>query len=222
MAETTPELDAVSLSALLSSRLCHDLINPVGAIGSGLEVIDDPAVDPDMRDSALDLIRTGGGKSIALLKYARLAYGAAGGFGAQIPLEEAEAALRDIFKWTKAELVWRLRLGLAPKDQVKALLILGHAAADCVPRGGTVTILGSPEAFRLKTIGVRTILNEELVAAFAGAPAELKPKFAPAYLAGLLARQSGGGVEARFDGETIVFEARFAAVAEAPVVLTAG
>ncbi len=217
------ELDAVTLSALLSSRLCHDLINPVGAIGSGLEVLDDSAMDPAMRDAALDLIRTGGGKSIALLKFARLAYGAAGGFGAEIPLEEAEAALREIFKWTKAELVWRLRLGLAPKDQVKAILILGYAASDCVPRGGVVTISGAPEAFRIETKGVRTILNAELVAALSGDATDLKPKFAPAYLAGLLARQAGGSIRAEMDGEAILFEAGFtAAGAAAPAALTVG
>lgn len=215
------ELDSVALSALLSSRLCHDLINPVGAVGSGLEVLDDPAGDPAMRDAALDLIRTGGGKSIALLKFARLAYGAAGGFGAQIPLEEAEAALREVYKWTKAELVWRIRLGLAPKDEVKALLILAHAAADCVPRGGTVTLLGAPEEFRIDIVGGRIILNEEFVAALKGDAVELKPKFAPAYLAGLLARRSGGAAAAVNEGDRIVIAARFAA-AEAPAALTVG
>lgn len=215
------ELDPVTLSALLSSRLCHDLINPVGAVGSGLEVLDDPAGDPGMRDAALDLIRTGGGRAIALLKYARLAYGSAGGFGAEIPLEEAEAALRDVFKWSKAELVWRIRLGLAPKDQVKAILILGHAAADCVPRGGTVTLLGAPEEFRIDIVGARTILNEEFVAALKGETTELKPKFAPAYLAGLLARRAGGGAAAVFESERIVIAARFAH-AETRAALTAG
>lgn len=215
------ELDAVTLSALLASRLCHDLINPVGAIGSGLEVLDDSAMDPAMRDAAIDLIRTGGGKSIALLKFARLAYGAAGGFGAEIPLEEAEAALREMFKWTKAELVWRLRLGLAPKDQVKAILILGYAASDCVPRGGTVVIAGTPNAFTIETTGVRTILNAELNAALSGEAADLKPKFAPAYLAGLLARDGGGAISAELDKDKIVFSAVFG-IAEPARILTAG
>lgn len=214
------ELDSVTLSALLASRLCHDLINPVGAIGSGLEVLDDSAMDPSMREAALDLIRTGGGKSIALLKFARLAYGSSGGFGAEIPLEEAEAALREIFKWTKAELVWRVRLGLAPKDQVKAILILGYAAADCVPRGGTVTIAGAPDDFTIETRGTRTILNTELVAALAGDTTDLKPKFAPAFLAGLLARRSGGAIGAVMEGDTILFTARFEAFA--PAALTVG
>jgi histidine phosphotransferase ChpT len=223
MSEAAPfvELDAVALSALLASRLCHDLINPVGAIGSGLEVLDDSAMDPAMRDAALDLIRTGGGKSIALLKFARLAYGAAGGFGAEIPLEEAEAALREIFKWTKAELVWRLRLGLAPKEQVKAILILGYAAADCVPRGGTVTISGAPQSFVIEARGARTILNAELVTALGGDATDLKPKFAPAYLAGLLARQTGGAISAELQNETILFSAEFAAV-EPRAALTVG
>lgn len=214
------ELDPVALSALLSSRLCHDLINPVGAVGSGLEVLDDQGVDPSMREAALDLIRTGGGKSIALLKFARLAYGAAGGFGAEIPLEEAEAVLRDLFSWTKAELVWRVRLGMAPKDEVKALLILGAAAADCVPRGGVVTISGEPFDLHIEVTGARVILNEEFVTALRGETAELKPKFAPAYLAGLLARRTGGAVNAALTGEKVGISARFRH--EAPAALTVG
>ena len=113
--EGTP--DALSLSALLSSRVCHDLINPVGAIGSGLDVLEDPDTDASMRDAALDLVRSGAHKAIALLSYARLAYGAAGGYGAEISLDDAEKALRGVFDLVKPELDWRIGKGLSPKGK---------------------------------------------------------------------------------------------------------
>ncbi|HXI88000.1 MAG TPA: histidine phosphotransferase family protein, partial [Parvularculaceae bacterium] len=182
----------------------------VGAIGSGLEVLDDASMDAAMHEAALDLVRSGGGKAIALLKYARVAYGAAGGRGAELPTEEAEALLRELFNWTKATLVWRVPPGLAAKDKVKVLLILGYAAADCAPRGGAVTITGRDAAFEIVAEGARVLLNEEFTRALAGECADLKPKFAPAYMAGLLARDAGGGVDAAIEDGRVVMRATFA------------
>ncbi|MGE0407672.1 MAG: histidine phosphotransferase family protein [Amphiplicatus sp.] len=204
-------LDAVALSALLASRLCHDLINPIGALGSGLEVLDDPDMDQTMRAAALDLIRSGGEKSVALLKYARLAYGAAGGRGAELPMEEAASILGELYKWFKAELVWKIEPGLAAKERVKTALILAYAAADCVPRGGTVAISGGADELRVEATGPRVILQPDLAAALAGAADELKPKFAPAYVAGLLAREAGGEASAVLDGERVLLRAKFGA-----------
>lgn len=210
MSGVSSRLDPVALSSLLASRLCHDLINPVGALGSGLDVLDDADMDQTMRDAATDLIRSGGSKAIALLKYARLAYGAAGGFGAEMPMEEAGAVLKELYNWSKAELSWRLPPGLAPKERVKIALILGQAASDCVPRGGAVAVFDEAGTIVVVAEGPRALLNAELLAALGGRADDLKPKFAPAYIAGLLARDAGGGVEAALEGERVVMRARLA------------
>lgn len=202
-------LDPVLLSALVASRLCHDLINPVGAIGSGLEVLEEPDMDPSMKDAALDLIRSGGRKSVAYLKYARLAYGAAGGYGAEIPTEEAGAVLKEVFGWAKADLEWRVAPASAPKEKVKTLLILAHAAADCVPRGGTVLVRETGHGYIIEAAGPRVILHEELTRAIAGETEEIKPKFAPAYIAGLMARSAGGAVTISQENEKVVIRANF-------------
>lgn len=214
MSGVSKPLDPVALASLLASRVCHDLINPVGALGSGLEVLEDKDLDPPMRDAANDLIKSGGKKSIALLKFARLAYGAAGGFGAQIPMEEAEAAIKEIYHWCKAELDWRVPPGLASKEEVKVVLILTQAAADCVPRGGKVTVSATGEGYLVEAAGPRAMLHAELLSALAGDVPELKPKFAPAYIAGLLARETGGGIEAALVGERVAFKGRFVSAAK--------
>ncbi|MEL7487586.1 MAG: histidine phosphotransferase family protein [Pseudomonadota bacterium] len=185
-------LDAVALSALIASRLCHDLINPVGAIGSGLEVMSDDDMDDAMKDAAIDLIKNGGGKSVALLKFARLAYGAAGGRGAEIPMEEAEIILNELFEWSKADLNWSVPPGAALKEKVKAVLILAQFAGDCVPRGGVVSVREEESGYAVEAEGKRALLNEDLPAALAGVTTEMKAKFAPAYVVGLLAREAGG------------------------------
>ncbi len=204
------EPDALALAALLSSRVCHDLINPVGALSSGLEVLDDPAMEGAMREAAMDLIRSGAQKAIALLSYARLAYGAAGGFGAQISLEDAQKALADLFAVTKAELDWRIETGLAAKENVKVLMVLAYAAADCVPRGGVVTVEGDIANFTITVTGKKVLLNETLVRALGGDATELTPKFTPAYIAAQLARAGGGAVSVERTEDKVTFSASFA------------
>ena len=201
--------DAVALSALLSSRVCHDLINPVGALSSGLEVLDDPSMEGAMREAAMDLIRSGAQKAIALLSYARLAYGAAGGFGAQISLEDAQKALADLFAITKAELDWDIGAGLAAKEKVKVLMVLAYAAADCVPRGGLVAIAGDIDDFTITATGKKLLLNDSLVRALEGDAQDITPKFTPALIASKLVETAGGAIKVERTDEKVVFRAVF-------------
>src|ERR1051325_8757556 len=83
-----PAPDILELAALLCSRVCHDLISPVGAIVNGLEVLDDNP-KPEDRDFALELIRKSSKTASARLQFCRLAFGAAGSSGAQIDLGDA-------------------------------------------------------------------------------------------------------------------------------------
>ncbi|GJL94615.1 MAG: histidine phosphotransferase [Hyphococcus sp.] len=205
------ELDAVALSALISSRVCHDLINPVGAIGSGLEVLDDPAMEETMRDAALTLIRSGAKKALALLSYARLAYGSAGGFGAQISMEDAQKALTELYDTTKADLDWQIGGGLAAKENVKALMVLAYAAADCIPRGGTVSITGDISDFEITASGKKLLLQDDLVRALNGDATELAPKFTPALLVHKLVTGAKGKIAVEKSEEKVTFKAAFSA-----------
>ncbi|MEM9168386.1 MAG: histidine phosphotransferase family protein [Pseudomonadota bacterium] len=210
----TPPVDAVALSALIASRLCHDLVNPVGALGSGLEVLEDQGMDDGMRDAAIDLIRTGGRKSVALLKYGRLAYGAAGGRGAEIPMEEAGAIMAELFTWTKADLEWALPDGHALKEVVKTVMIMTYCAADCVPRGGVVKVHVDGARYLVEAVGPRALLQDDLAAALVGDATDMKAKFAPAYVASLLTREAAGSAKAyRVDAEKVVLEAVFPSLA---------
>ncbi len=203
------ELDPVDLSALLSSRVCHDLINPVGAISSGLSMIDDPSSDEAMKEMADDLVRDGTKKALALLSYARLAYGAAGGHGAEIKLEDARDVLIGLYDTTKANLDWQMPDEMMPKNKVKILLVLAYAACEAVPRGGDVVVAPSEKGFVFTITGKRLFLNDELIAALDGDNTDLKPKFTPAYIAGLLAKQSLGAVNAHMNEDHIIMSAEF-------------
>lgn len=132
------ELKATDLAAMLCSRVCHDLINPIGAIGNGLEVLADPN-QGDMADGARDLIASAAKQSRAKLEFARLAYGASSTSGTDIDTRECERVARIQFDIEKAELDWQVPLILLPKHKAKLFMNMLLIAAGSVPRGGLVT-----------------------------------------------------------------------------------
>ena len=82
-------IGALDLAALLCSRVCHDLISPVGAIINGLEVMEEDR-DEETKTFALDLIKRSAAQASAKLQFCRFAFGAAGSAGAQIELGDAD------------------------------------------------------------------------------------------------------------------------------------
>jgi len=126
----------LELASLLASRLCHDVVGPVGAIQNGLELI---AEDQSMTDMAMELIRKSAAQATAKLQYARLAYGAAGG-AAMLDPDEAGRATAAMFAGERATLDWRWSGPPAPRDGVKVAMIMATFALGAVPRGGTITV----------------------------------------------------------------------------------
>src|SRR5260370_18298225 len=130
---------ALELAAWLCSRVCHDLISPVGAIVNGLEVLDDNP-KPDDREFALDLIRKSAKTASARLQFCRLAFGAAGSTSAQIDLGDAQTMARGHLEDGKTTIAWNLPRLLLPKNKVKLLLNMLVIAQQTVPRGGVLTV----------------------------------------------------------------------------------
>jgi histidine phosphotransferase ChpT len=139
------ELKATDLAAMLCSRVCHDLINPIGAIGNGLEVLADPD-QSEMAGGARDLIANAAKQSRAKLEFARLAYGASSTSGTDIDTRECERVARIQFDIEKADLVWNVPLILLPKHKAKLFMNMLLIAAMSVPRGGEVTASINGEA----------------------------------------------------------------------------
>jgi histidine phosphotransferase ChpT len=124
---TAISLEPLDLAALLCSRVCHDVISPVGAIVNALEVLEED--DPSMRDFALDLIKKSARSASARLQFARLAFGAAGSAGAMIDLGDAGNVANGFLNDEKLSLDWEAPRALLPKNQVKLLLNLLVLAA---------------------------------------------------------------------------------------------
>src|ERR1700686_5388660 len=114
-------LDALDLAALLCSRVCHDLISPIGAIVNGLEVLAEEK-DEATKQFALELITKSSRTASAKLQFCRIAFGAAGSAGAQLDTGDAETIARGFFEDDKTRLVWNIPRSLLAKNRVKLLL----------------------------------------------------------------------------------------------------
>src|SRR5438552_16938134 len=132
-------LEMLDLAALLCSRVCHDLISPVGAVVNGLEVLEDDN-DEQTKTFALDLIKKSARQASARLQFCRLAFGAAGSAGATIDLGDAEAVARGFLDDAKTNTRWHLPRVLLPKNRVKLLLNLLVLAGQTIPRGGMLPV----------------------------------------------------------------------------------
>lgn len=211
----TITLDALDLSALLCSRVCHDVISPVGAIVNGLEVLEDEN-DAQMRDFALDLIRKSSRQASARLQFARLAFGAAGSAGASIDLADAENVARGMFQDDKVSLSWTAPRALFPKNKVKLLLNLVMIAQNAIPRGGAlgVTVSGEAEtaAFRIVAKGPNARIPPHAQALIAGEPegGVVDAHGILSFYAGLVARAAGMAVTLTLDGDEVVVAAKSA------------
>ncbi len=188
----------VDFASLLCSRLCHDLLSPVGALNNGLELLADET-DPEMRARCLELLNESARASANKLKFFRLAFGAAGGFGDAVDAREAKAAIEGLFGSDgRVEINWLVEEATLSKTAIKVLLNIVLIAGDALVRGGRldigVEVAGSRTEVVVRAEGPRLVLDPELRTALTGETGEnaLTPRAAAAWLVHRLAVDSGG------------------------------
>ena len=193
-------MNAVDLASLLCSRLCHDLMSPVGALNNGIELLADEH-DPDMREKCLELLAESARASANKLKFFRLAFGAGGGFGEDIETGEAHAALEGIFgPERRIELGWIVSGDKLPKGAVKLLLNVALLAGDALVRGGRLDVgaEGNDDALELviRGEGPRILLDPALRETLAKGSmgGTVEPRAAGAWLAHSLIAEAGGTI----------------------------
>jgi len=206
-------IEALDLAALLCSRVCHDLISPVGAIVNGLEVLAEEK-DEETKTFALDLIKKSAGTASAKLQFCRIAFGAAGSAGAQIDLGDAETISRGFFEDDKTKLAWNLPRALLPKNRVKLLLNLLLIAGQTIPRGGRLTVdpIGAGESmgFKVSAAGVNAKVPPAVAALLSGETGDMPldaHRIQPFY-ASLLAQAAGVKVAMVMEGEAVAVSAQ--------------
>ena len=194
-------MDSVELASLLCSRLCHDLLSPVGALNNGIELLADEQ-DPDMRERCLELLAESARATANKLKFFRLAFGAGGGFGDEIDTREAKIALEGLYGADKqTELGWMVADDKLPKGAVKLLLNLAMIAGDALVRGGRLDVGAERRNGSLEMViraeGPRILLDPKLRETIAKghSDGEVEPRAAGAWLAHTLAAEAGGSIK---------------------------
>jgi len=210
MPHQMPVMKAVDLASLLCSRLCHDLMSPVGALNNGIELMADEQ-DPEMRAKCLELLGESARASANKLKFFRLAFGAAGGFADSIDTREAQAALEGVFgRERRIELGWMVPGEKLPKGAVKLLLNLALLAGDALVRGGRLDV-GAETSNDLLELVIRAegprilldpVLRETLLKGAADGAVE--PRAAGAWLAHSLAAEAGGSIQLSDPAEPVL------------------
>jgi len=206
-------IEALDLAALLCSRVCHDLISPVGAIVNGLEVLAEEK-DEETKTFALDLIKRSAGTASAKLQFCRIAFGAAGSAGAQIDLGDAETISRGFFEDDKTKLAWNLPRALLAKNRVKLLLNLLLIAGQTIPRGGRLTVdsigAGDTMGFKVSAAGPNAKVPPAVATLLSGdtGDAPLDAHRIQPFYANLLAQAAGVKVAMAMEGDAVAVSAQ--------------
>ncbi len=190
----------VELASLMCSRLCHDLLSPIGALNNGLELLADET-DPAMRQRCLELLADSARTSANKLKFFRLAFGAAGSLGDMIDPREAQAAIQGLVADARrTTLGWLVEAEMLPKAVVKAMLNLSLIANEALVRGGTLDIAAEAAGDQVEIVvriaGPRITLDPVLRTMLVDGPGDgdVAARTAAAFLVHTLVTDAGGAV----------------------------
>jgi histidine phosphotransferase ChpT len=209
----TVALEGLDLAALLCSRVCHDLISPVGAIMNGLEVMEE-GKDEETSQFAMDLIKKSAKTASAKLQFCRLAFGAAGSAGAQIDTGDAEKVARGLIEDDRFKVAWNLPRVLLAKNRVKLLLNMLLLAAQAIPRGGQVVVdpvgEGDATGFRITVTGTNAKVPQAIPGLLSATPGEhaIDAHAIQPFYTGMLAKNCGLTVSMAVEGDAVVVAAR--------------
>ena len=212
MSATVTKLTPSSLAALLSARICHDLISPIGALGTAIEILDDDT-NSEMHEDAMGLVRLSSKQAGAKLRFLRLAFGAGGSAPGIIGVDELKNLIADMYEGGKASINWGESVDGLEKNTARLLLNLTMLAVQAVPRGGDVMIRANQASgattVHLAAKGPKSRLDANVEKTLAGKAPEdgFDGRTIQPFYAGMIARELKGSVTAMVDEETVSFTA---------------
>ena len=162
--------DSKDLSALIGSRICHDLISPIGAVSNGLELIQ---MTGEPLGPELDLIATSIAAAKSKIRFFRVAYGAAKP-GVVLSQGEIGAILRDYFHHSRITLDWASQREVQRRDAKIAFLAI-QCLESALPYGGTITVTRDKERWQIEAHHDHLRIVPELWALLGPAPVTADP-----------------------------------------------
>lgn len=176
MKDMANTLDA-DLAALVGSRICHDLISPLGAIGNGVELL----AMTGGSGAEMDLVNESVENANARIRFFRLAFGSADE-GQTLPAREVGTIAADMRRGSRLELSWRIEGALARREG-KLLLLLLSALESAMPVGGKVEATRTARGLRLAAKAPRLRFEEALWDALADPEHPLIPQASQVHFA---------------------------------------
>lgn len=206
-----PPITAPELAAQLAARLCHDVISPASAIVSGLDLLEDPSAS-DMKDDAMNLISGSARKLVALVAFARVAFGASAS-AESFDARELERLMRGVYEHVRPELEWRVAQDSFNKPAARTIMNMGQLAASALPTGGVATVHATEQLGRMvigvDAVGPRARLRAEVASGLRGDPLGegLGGHWVQAYYLYALLKAAGGEIEFAQSDERVTFRA---------------
>lgn len=162
----------LSIASLVGSRICHDLISPVGAINNGIELI---SMGGPIDTPELSLINESVNNASSRIKFFRIAFGAAAGEQMMGAAEVARIA-REAFDSGRHSVDWQAA-GDLPRPDVQAIFLAILCAESALPRGGEITVMRAGQGMKISATGPRLAFDTALWGPLAkgAAPEELRP-----------------------------------------------
>jgi histidine phosphotransferase ChpT len=204
--------DGQALAALVAGKLCHDFISPAGAISSGLDLLKDPSAQ-DMREDAMALIEASAKKMVALVAFARVAFGASTS-AERFSGGELGALVADLTAGGRATLTWSVGDEGFSRGEARALINLAYLTMAALPSGGAASIQARRESDALVIEGLaegaRARLKPEVVAGLAGEPLQegLSGQWIQPYWLWLTVQGMGGSLLTSSEDGAVRLQAR--------------
>jgi len=145
------------LAALVGSRICHDLISPIGAIGNGVELL---ALTDGDTGAEMDLISESVQNASARIRYFRIAYGAASE-EQMVSRSEVLSILAATARGGRINYIWKID-GDQPRRLVRCALLMLQAIEVALPMGGDIQITQDGDSWVMRGEGPRLSVNQEL------------------------------------------------------------
>jgi histidine phosphotransferase ChpT len=184
-------MNEIEFAALMVSRVCHDLVGPLGAVVNGMEVLEDER-DAAMRADAIKLVTMSAEQALARIQFMRIAFGAAGSAGAELDLGEIGRLITGLLEGGKVRLEWNVPQLYWPKDWAKLIMNATLLAADCLPRGGLVTVDAGADpaapSFHIRAAGLNARVTEEVDRSIRGEAANVDARHVQPFLTYKLSR----------------------------------
>lgn len=183
------------LATLIASRLCHDLISPIGAINNGLELL---GMSGNADGPEIKLISQSVGNASARIRFFRIAFGAAS--DQMVGPGEVLSILKDQYENSRLAIEWQPAEPVL-RSEVRMAFLAILCAETAMPYGGQIHISNKKDIWQLQGVADRISLDKELWSLLQGAiaPIDLMPSQVEFALLPLIVQDAGRNITCKGD-----------------------